>query len=78
MAQMDFEDGILALESGAGAARQLNSVTLMSQLVGALNVRIAANTASSQAVLKMRGVRDRVLQLANEVDAQGAGLQVRP
>lgn len=77
MAQADFVAAILAQESGAGATRALDDVTLMAQFRGALDVRIAANNAASPARLKMRGLRDRVLQLQNEVDPQGAGLKVR-
>lgn len=74
--QADFEDGIAGVESGAGAAKDVDYVTMFSQLDAAVGVRIAAANTASPAHRKLNAFRLRVKGLQNEADASGAGLSV--
>lgn len=59
-------------------AQDANLITLYADFLAALNARIAEQDASSPGALKTRAIRQRVLERQREVDAQGAGLTVRP
>ncbi|MGH7164986.1 MAG: hypothetical protein ACREIS_05610 [Nitrospiraceae bacterium] len=77
MAQVDFEDGIAGVESGVDAAKEVNLVTMFTQLDAAIGVRLAAAVVASPANKKLQAFRLRVRGMANEADAQGAGLVVK-
>ena len=77
MAQSDFEAGLSGVESGSGDTKDIDYVTMMTQFDAAIGVRIAAANNTSPCNKKLQALRLRVLQFQNEVDASGAGMQVR-
>jgi hypothetical protein len=77
MAQSDFEAGLAGVETGSGDTKEIDFVTMMTQLDAAIGVRIAAANNASPCNKKLQALRLRVAQMRAEVGASGAGLVVK-